>query len=65
LHALFEKPLSAEQLLHSLLIATGSTLTNGVTELEQTFVSTFPDLMADNYNPSLQQALFSFEFRPI
>lgn len=98
-----DKPLSAEQLLHSLWIATGnnaassnslsnnslasrmevektssvnvsklpnagklevtkaaSTLIDGkkVFELECTFAAAFPDLMADTYNPSLQQALF-------
>ncbi len=53
-----EKPLSAEQLMHSLLIATGHTLTNVPVELSQAFVVAFPDLMADHYNPSLQQALF-------
>ena len=54
-----EKPLSAEQLLHSLWIATGNKLeANSAAELERTFAATFPDVMADNYSPSLQQALF-------
>ena len=51
-----EKPLSAEQLLLSLQVATGSKGDSG--ELERGFVKAFPDLMPDTYNPSLQQALF-------
>ena len=51
-----EKPLSAEQLLHSLQIATGTKAENA--EGERAFVKAFPDLMPDTYNPSLQQALF-------
>ncbi|WP_394796626.1 DUF1553 domain-containing protein [Armatimonas sp.] len=54
-----EKPLSAEQLLHSLQVATAAKLDNPETEkLERGFVKAFPDLMPDTYNPSLQQALF-------
>lgn len=54
-----EKPLSAEQLLHSLQVATAAKTDNPETEkLEQGFVKAFPDLMPDTYNPSLQQALF-------
>jgi hypothetical protein len=54
-----EKPLSAEQLLHSLWIATGNKLdAKSTPELERTFVATFPDVMPDTFNPSLQQALF-------
>lgn len=54
-----EKPMSAEQLLHSLWIATGNKIEpKTAADVERTFVSTFPDLMPDTYNPSLQQALF-------
>jgi hypothetical protein len=54
-----EKPLSAEQLLHSAWVATGTKKEGpAAVELERLFVSTFPDLMPDTYNPSLQQALF-------
>ncbi|WP_395137651.1 DUF1553 domain-containing protein, partial [Armatimonas sp.] len=54
-----EKPLSAEQLLHSLQVATAAKTDNPETEkLESGFVKAFPDLMPDTYNPSLQQALF-------
>jgi hypothetical protein len=54
-----EKPLSAEQLLHSLLIATGNkTEAQPTAEAERAFISTFPDLMPDTFSPSLQQALF-------
>jgi hypothetical protein len=54
-----DKPLSAEQLLHSLWIATGTKVEPSATaEMERTFVAKFPDLMAETYNPSLQQALF-------
>jgi hypothetical protein len=54
-----DKPLSAEQLLHSLWIATGNKIEGGpAAEMERAFVSTFPDLMVSTYNPSLQQALF-------
>jgi hypothetical protein len=54
-----EKPLSAEQLLHSLWIATGNKVeVKSAGELERAFAATFPDVMPENYNPSLQQALF-------
>jgi hypothetical protein len=54
-----DKPLSAEQLLHSLWVATGTKVeAPAATQMEQTFCAKFPDLMAENYNPSLQQALF-------
>jgi hypothetical protein len=54
-----ERPLSAEQLLHSLWVATGNKPdAKPATELERTFAVTFPDLMPDTYSPSLQQALF-------
>ncbi len=54
-----EKPLSAEQLLHSLQVATATKIDNPETEqLERGFVKAFPELMPDTYNPSLQQALF-------
>ena len=54
-----DKPLSAEQLLHSLWIATGTKVEGSAAgEMERTFAAKFPDLMAETYNPSLQQALF-------
>lgn len=54
-----DKPLSAEQLLHSLWIATGTKVeAPAAAEMERTFAAKFPDLMAETYNPSLQQALF-------
>ncbi len=60
-----EKPLSAEQLHRSLLLATGSRtdadgkvagLTEG--ELRKAFVRQFPDLFVPDYNATLQQAMF-------
>ena len=60
-----EKPLSAEQLYRSLLLATGNQsgadgqaagLTEG--ELRKAFVRQFPDLFAPDYNATLQQAMF-------
>nr|WP_246385461.1 DUF1553 domain-containing protein [Armatimonas rosea] len=54
-----ERPLSAEQLLHSLQVATGTKPDSPETEkLESGFITAFPELMPDTYNPSLQQALF-------
>jgi hypothetical protein len=54
-----EKPLSAEQLLHSAWVATGMKKDGAAAvEVERSFISTFPDLMPDTYSPSLQQALF-------
>ena len=69
-----EKPLTAEQLLHSLCIATGSAASGQnssasstsaakrpsepTPEQERAFISAFPDVMPDTYSPSLQQALF-------
>jgi hypothetical protein len=54
-----EKPLSAEQLLHSLQIATGNKPDEKTAaEWERMFAATFPDVMPETYNPSLQQALF-------
>jgi hypothetical protein len=60
-----DKPLSAEQLLLSLLVATGNyPVTAGKVaghefrELHNEFVKRFPDLMPAVYNPSLEQALF-------
>lgn len=60
-----EKPLSAEQLHRSLLLASGNRvgangkvagLTEG--ELRKAFVRQFPDLFAPDYNATLQQAMF-------
>ncbi len=60
-----EKPLSAEQLHRSLLLATGNRtdadgkvagLTEG--ELRKAFVRQFPDLFVPDYNATLQQAMF-------
>ena len=54
-----DKPLSAEQLFHSLYVAAGAKPDDATTKtLERTFVVTFPDLLPDTYAPSLQQALF-------
>lgn len=52
-----EKPLSAEQLLRSTLIATGAS-EDEAAELRKALTKNFPDVMPVNYNPSLQQALF-------
>ncbi len=60
-----EKPLSAEQLLRSLLIATGNLVSKdgkvaGLAEadLRRAFVRQFPDLFTPEYNATLQQAMF-------
>jgi hypothetical protein len=60
-----DKPLSAEQLYRSLLLATGNPPDKngqaaGFTdkELRRAFVSQFPDLFPAEYNASLQQAMF-------
>lgn len=60
-----EKPLSAEQLFRSLVVATGNTpdATGKIAgrdeaQLRRAFVKEFPDLFAPEYNASLQQALF-------
>ncbi|HEV8542864.1 MAG TPA: DUF1553 domain-containing protein [Verrucomicrobiae bacterium] len=59
-----DKPLSAEQLLESVLVATGHyplKESEGVPdreELRRLFVKTFPDFMPVVYNPTLEQALF-------
>jgi len=54
-----EKPLTGEQLLRSLCVATGNRSdASSRSEMERTFAATFPDLMPETYNPSLQQALF-------
>jgi hypothetical protein len=60
-----DKPLSAEQLFRSLLIATANTPDNGEKiaghsekELRAAFVKQFPDLFPPEYNATLQQAMF-------
>lgn len=60
-----EKPLSAEQLFRSLILATGNTpgadgkiCQHSEAELRQAFVRQFPDLFAPEYNATLQQAMF-------
>jgi hypothetical protein len=56
-----EKPLSAEQLYRSLLVASGQEFKAGgqsAEELRQTVIARFPDLFASEHNASLQQALF-------
>lgn len=60
-----DKPLSAEQLYHSLIVATGNRAdTNGVVagksekELRRAFIKQFPSLFPAEYNASLQQAMF-------
>src|SRR6185369_2565589 len=55
-----DKPLSAEQLTASLLVATGNFPgpEERQNELRRAIVQKFPDLMPAVYNPSLEQALF-------
>jgi hypothetical protein len=60
-----DKPLSAEQLYRSLLVATGNRAdTNGIVagrsekELRRAFIKQFPALFPAEYNASLQQAMF-------
>jgi len=60
-----DKPLSAEQLFRSLLIASGNALDKDdraagfpEKELRRAFVAQFPDLFPAEYNASLQQAMF-------
>jgi hypothetical protein len=60
-----DKPLSAEQLHRSLLLATGNTpdasgKIGGLSEseLRQALIAQFPDLFPAEYNASLQQAMF-------
>ena len=56
-----EKPLSAEQLFRSLLVASGQQPPIRAEEsdsLRQTIIARFPDLFASENNASLQQALF-------
>lgn len=60
-----EKPLSAEQLYRSFLIATGNVpdadgkiAGRDEKEFRNAFAAKFPDLFAPDYNASLQQAMF-------
>lgn len=56
-----ERPLSAEAIHRSLLVATGRFTDEGEAKsapLAQTLAKTFPDLFASEYNASLQQAMF-------
>ncbi len=60
-----DKPLSAEQLFQSLLVATANTADNdgkiaghSEKELRRAFVKQFPDLFPPDYNATLQQAMF-------
>jgi mono/diheme cytochrome c family protein len=60
-----EKPLSAEQLFRSLLVATGNepaadgkVAGRSEKELRHAFIKEFPDLFAPDYNATLQQAMF-------
>src|SRR6185503_9655856 len=56
-----EKPLSAEQLYRSLLVASGQeakAIGQSAQELRQTVIARFPDLFSSEHNASLQQALF-------
>jgi hypothetical protein len=55
-----DKPLSAEQLTASLLVATGNfpATEERQNELRRAIVQKFPDLIPAVYNPSLEQALF-------
>ncbi|MBX3732728.1 MAG: DUF1549 domain-containing protein [Verrucomicrobiae bacterium] len=54
--AALEKPLSAEQWVASLRQVLGDPADPGT--LRRTFVRRFPDLLAPEYHPTLQQALF-------
>ena len=60
-----EKPLAAEALFRSLLVATGNPMEPGARlggrtekELRHAFVAQFPDLFSPEYNATLQQAMF-------
>jgi hypothetical protein len=55
-----DKPLSAEQLAASVLVATGNFPGSEARseELRRAMVQKFPDFMPATYNPSLDQALF-------
>jgi hypothetical protein len=60
-----DKPLSAEQIFRSLLVATGNQAdTNGMVagtsskQLRRSFIKQFPDLFPAEYNATLQQAMF-------
>ena len=53
-----DKPLTAEQLFRSLLVATGNTTNKNETGLRRAFIKEFPDFFPAEYNASLQQAMF-------
>src|SRR5207248_1594486 len=60
-----DKPLTAEELFRSLLIATGNQPDSdgkiggrAEKELRRAFVAQFPDLFAAEYNSTLSQAMF-------
>lgn len=60
-----DKPLTAEQLYRSMLVATGNSVAAGgkvagltEEELRKAFVRQFPDLFVPDYNATLQQAMF-------
>lgn len=55
-----EKPLSAEVLFRSLLVATGTAPDSGLDthRLRVAFIEKFPDLFAREYNATLAQAMF-------
>jgi hypothetical protein len=52
-----DKPLSGEALYRSMRVAAGHG-TGGDETMRAAFVNTFPDLFADVYSPSVQQAMF-------
>lgn len=59
-----DKPLPAEALYRSILVALGSEANeNGTVDRENTyrdgFVKTYPDIFAENFSPSVQQAMFA------
>jgi len=59
-----DKPLPAEALYRSILVALGSEAhENGTVDRENTyrdgFVKTYPDIFAENFSPSVQQAMFA------
>jgi hypothetical protein len=61
---MLEKPLSAEQLYRSILVATGrgaeaaASETDHERQARRAFIARFPELFPSEYNASLQQAAF-------
>lgn len=53
-----DKPLPAESLHRSMLVALGGTNNAAANELRDTFIEKFPDVFPAEYNTTLQQAMF-------